>query len=156
MLGSYGTSSMKIGSPESGDDLLARMQEAAESARAEKSSASFDSATVSESPQTEGIATDSASSVSSTAPAGPSERINARLKTTAADVLDGRLEDPRKVRGQVVEIVVDEKYADHLSTREKRAITKTLKETLVDDPAFKQEVDTMLMLAAREVAIHGS
>lgn len=144
MLGSTGNSTMKIGPQGTGDDLLARMQEAAEAAKSEKVSNDFSVP-----------AQEASSKVDPTGPgtqpAEPTSNLSQRLKVTAANALEGKTESADAVRSEVVDIVIDEKYGDTLSGKEKRKLTKNLKAALVDDPTFKREVDSMLLMAARDI-----
>jgi len=131
-----------------GDDLFSRMQEAAQDARISGTDAKF----AVETRATEANEVSGVSPAETVEPAEPKAvELDGRLKATAARALDGSAESAEEVRGEVVEIIVDDKFGETLSAREKRTLTKNLKTALVDDPAFKREVDSMLLLAAREI-----
>lgn len=135
---------MKIDGP-SDSGLLQRMQQThQEATKAEGAAAGKESVT--------GFSVREAESSLGSEPAGPSDKspLAARVEVTAAKALRGEFEDDRQVREAVIDAVIDERLSNTLSAAEKRSMSATLKEALVDDPAFIRKVDDMLLFAARE------
>jgi hypothetical protein len=142
---------MKVGDGNNSSDpaeLLERMREAHRQAEAD----SVDASRLAE----QSGATEATGSVEAAgASNGASEAVDGleqRLLDTAASVLDGAFDSTDDVRHAVVEAIVTERYAETLGPAETEQITRTLTLTLTDDPAFRQEVDNMLVHAASELA----
>ncbi|MFP4600480.1 MAG: hypothetical protein ACOC9W_00695 [Persicimonas sp.] len=83
--------------------------------------------------------------------AEPSE-LQSRLLETAARALDGDFDSADALRGEVVEAIVEQRYADGVPDEQLDGIKDTVRATLTGDPVFRDEVDNMLVLAARELA----
>lgn len=139
---------MKVGdgnaSAAGNEELLARMerahrQEAAEGVDDAEASSSAASA------QSLGAATGAD---------GTSEpsKLQSRLLETAARALDGDFTSADALRGEVVDAIVEQRYADGVPDEQLDGIKDTVRATLTGDPVFRDEVDNMLVLAARELA----
>jgi hypothetical protein len=102
-----------------------------------------------------GFSVDTASPASSTAPASASTPLQDRIEVEASRALNGEFSTDAEVRSAVIDVIIDEKFGDRLSVADRRKMTRTLKENLVDDPGFVRQVDDMLLLAARELARRG-
>ncbi len=81
----------------------------------------------------------------------PSE-LQSRLLETAARALDGEFDSADALRGEVVDAIVEQRYADGVPADQLDGIKNTVRATLTGDPVFRDEVDNMLVLAARELA----
>lgn len=81
-----------------------------------------------------------------------SPRLESRLLETARGALEGDFGSVDEVRSEVVDAIIDERYADRLSDGEADRIAETLRATLTADPNFQREVDNMLVLAAGMLA----
>ncbi|MBA2660961.1 MAG: hypothetical protein H0U74_01595 [Bradymonadaceae bacterium] len=141
---------MKIGNnppniTEISDNLLERMQDAHQEAKASTSPHSCATKIDLEClPDIEAVPTES----------GEQAQIEAKLLMVAQSLLtDDYSMTPTEVRESVVEIIVDQKFGDMLDAVERRRVADTLKEALVDDPGFSAEVDDMLILAARKLGM---
>jgi hypothetical protein len=141
---------MKVGdgnnSPDP-SDLLERMREAyrQEETRPVDQTSSTD--------QSHSIDRTSAPDHTSSAQASaPVDGLEQRLLTTAANALDGAYQSTDEVRSAVVEAIVTERYAETLGPEQTQDISRTLELTLSNDPVFQNEVDQMLMHAARDLA----
>ena len=82
----------------------------------------------------------------------PAGELEARLLDTARAGLEGGFESADDIRQKVVDVLVDQRYADRLSDEEHRQVRDTLRASLVNDPQFRREVDNMLVLAAGKLA----
>lgn len=82
--------------------------------------------------------------------------LKAEVMGIADQVIRGEVDDVAQVRRQVIEAIVEERYADLIAELpNKRKALDTLEATLSQDPTFSQEVDRMLILAARDLARGG-
>ncbi len=79
------------------------------------------------------------------------QALQSRLLDVASDALEGAYDSPHHVREAVVEAIVSQRYAPKLPAATADQIMHTMKATLSTDPVFCQEVDRMLVLAAREL-----
>lgn len=83
--------------------------------------------------------------------AAPASPLHASVSEIAGRVLSGELKTPERARVEVLHAIIKDKWGDKLSPAQHRQVSKSLEQNLVDDPAFVQEVDQMLILAALEL-----
>lgn len=121
-----------------GDDLLHRMQEAHDEQVEGKD---FDRAG-----RGEGVG--ESGRVAEVDESDPVER---RAMDTARKALDGEFEEDREVRREVIASIVEERYAGMAGVGTEETLVDSVEEALVDDAAFRSEVDNMLLHAARRV-----
>lgn len=93
-----------------------------------------------------------APSAESAAPvAEKKSELASRIETEATRALKGEYSDDAEVREAVIDAVLDERLGGKLNAAEDRRMRGTLKDALVEDPAFMRKVDDMLLLAARDI-----
>lgn len=78
--------------------------------------------------------------------------LRAAVSETAQQILSGKITSPEQARSQVLQAIISDRWGDKLSPAQLRSVSKTLEQTLLDDPNFAQEIDQMLILAAAELA----
>jgi hypothetical protein len=79
------------------------------------------------------------------------DRLQRRMIGCAREILDGQLDSSEKVRGEIIEAVVETRY-DGLADQQRRTeLVEALEATLGADPAFRAEVENMLIHAARKL-----
>lgn len=79
------------------------------------------------------------------------DRLQRRMIGCAREILDGRLDSSNQVRGEIIEAVVETRY-DGLADEQRRTeLIDALEATLGADPAFRAEVENMLIHAARKL-----
>lgn len=104
---------------------------------------------------------ESASKASFEAPAARAEEVKTSsplqrsVLGIAEKVMTGKVANEHDARREVLGAIVEQRYGDMVPPTQKRQAVQALEITLLDDPAFCQEVDQMLVLAARELTATG-
>ncbi len=128
---------MKINGKNPSVDLIARMQEAHKTEKS-KSSKTFNISEV-------GSATPAEDASGATS-------LDGQLRITAQKALKGAFNDDKELRLEVISKIVDERFDGVLTKRtEKTKLLKGLEATLLSDPEFGNQIDDMMMLAAKEL-----
>lgn len=83
--------------------------------------------------------------------AKPTSGLQRDVLAIAEKVMAGDVASEQDARAQVLGAIVEQRYGDMVPSTQKRQAVQALEITLLDDPAFCQEVDQMLVLAAREL-----
>lgn len=126
---------MKIDGQNLAADLVQRMQEAHKSAKSDAATETFSVQTQNVEPASE-----------------TKSPLESKLQETANAALNGEYKDADAIRSAVIEHIVDEKLS-HLTTKrtERKKLVEGLERTLLTDPEFQNQVDDMLVMAARQI-----
>jgi hypothetical protein len=79
------------------------------------------------------------------------DRLQRRMIGCAREILDGRLDSSEQVHGEIIEAVVETRYDGVADEQRRTELVEALEATLGADPAFRAEVENMLIHAARKL-----
>ncbi len=128
---------MKINGQNLGVDLIAQMQDIHKTEKAQSSSKTFD---LSKTEFTKASPSDAPSS------------LDGKLRVTAEKALKGEFKNENELRLEVISTIVEDRFDGILNKRsEKKKLLKGLEETLLNDPEFGNQIDDMMLMAARDL-----
>ncbi len=144
---------MKIDGGGQAAELFAQMRKAHTERKQEVAGAGdFSITQAHKSPQASTPEVSSASAAQGTRPAEGVPKLERSVMEIARKVLDGQVRQPAEARQQVIAAIVDERYGAIVPPSQRPQLMAALEFTLAEDPKFTQEVDRMLILAARDLA----
>lgn len=81
----------------------------------------------------------------------PRAPLDDRLLKTARSALEGQFDSIDQVRARVIDVILEERYADTLRAADRDGIESTVRAALESDPNVRREIDHMLVAAASEL-----